>query len=979
MPGHYQPVLVFFSFVISFLASWVALDVSARIHLHRDSLSRYFWLAFGSLGMGVGIWSMHYVGMLACQMPIPVLYDWPTVLLSMLAAVLACGVALFVVTRGEFSSFTATFASIFMGGGIASMHYIGMSAMRMRDRIEYSGPIVLVSVLVAMLISRAALQLTFGARTLAPGWSHRKSMSALLMGLAIPAMHYIGMAAAHWTGEPGTYTPAQWKYAIAISGLSVTGVVLTTVIVLTSILISANADGQVTNAEDILKDATQSIDQQMAHSTRLQGAFRAGGVGLWECDPHTGLFHADSALHDLWEVKQGDLSMTRDVWKSRVHPNDLAALDRHWAESLRISETYQNEHRILKQNGEYKHVRSVATITRTADGSPERVLGMSWDITAERQREHDNADLASRFRMTLEAIGDAVISTDQQQRIIFMNRVASQLTGWDVEDSLGKPLSEVFIIRDEKTDALRKNVVQDCVDGDGLLLAEDGVLVSKTGLRHNIREHVSLMDDGSAAVITFQDITEARRLEKDLVHSATHDSLTGLANRTKFEKLFNSLWQDTRGNQRKHCLAIIDLDRFKIINDTSGHLAGDTLLRDIAHIIQQGLRPSDVVARMGGDEFLVLFVDTDITEANTAILGILRAISGFHLSWQGRFYDTTASVGVVEWTCSSPDPQTLTSQADVAMFTAKRNGRNQISVYEDDTGAASKHHQEMRVVADLRKSLEENRFELYAQPIVEINALTTAKHFELLIRMRDESNHVIPPNLFIPAAERYGLMPLIDRWVIKKAFEQARSFNAATFGLHFAINLSASSLSDPTLWVYIADQLESTGLSPTGFTFEVTETALIRNLENARAFLVKARTAGSRVALDDFGTGLSSLSYLKQFPLDSIKVDGAFIRHLLQNPLDQAIVSAMSKIAQSMGAHTVAECVEDSATIEMLLEMNIDYIQGWATGKPQPLTEVLKSRCKVPTPGTSQGNGSSGLIPTELVLPPENVPHKVRL
>jgi diguanylate cyclase (GGDEF)-like protein/PAS domain S-box-containing protein len=740
---------------------------------------------------------------------------------------------------------------------------------------------------------------------------------------------------------------------VLVSNFSTIGIVMVTVLVLVVAMVSAEVDRQVSRFESALWSSTRGNRQLDQHNKRLQAAFRAGGAGIWECNLENGLSYVDESLQALLGILRSDGPVGLTSWRSRVHPDDLGIFDAKWSASLGSGDKYENEYRIVNRAGEVRWVRSVASIVRSESGSAQRVVGMTWDVTAERAREQQTADLAKRFHMTLEAIGDAVISTDEHRRIVYVNRAASQIVGWEAEECIGRPLQEVFITRDERSGALRGDPIQRCIDGGGLLLAEDGVLISRTGTRHNIRKHIALMDEGNAAVLTFQDITDARRMALELTHAATHDALTGLANRAAFEKGLRRLWEDSHDSSRTHCVCLLDLDRFKIINDTSGHLAGDALLREIAGVLKTSLRATDLAARMGGDEFLLLLADTSTEAAKACMSRVLESVSALRFPWHGRVYEVTASIGLATFDCSSPEPEVLVSQADVALFTAKRQGRNQIAVYSRDSGVALSDHLEMQVAADLKNGIDEGRFELHAQAIVSPCAVHDARYFELLLRMRDKSGKLIPPCDFIPAAERYGLMATIDRWVIRTALDAIRNHHAEELGFRFAINLSAASLSDPTLWDFVSEQFLRTGVQPSSITFEVTETGVIQHFEHAKEFMFKARMAGCPIALDDFGTGLSSLSYLKEFSVDTIKIDGSFIRNMADSVLDQAIVRSVAEVARSMKATTVAECVEDLATLNALKLLEVDLVQGWAIGKPVPLGDVLAS------PGEDRGADST--------------------
>ena len=344
---------------------------------------------------------------------------------------------------------------------------------------------------------------------------------------------------------------------------------------------------------------------------------------------------------------------------------------------------------------------------------------------------------------------------------------------------------------------------------------------------------------------------------------------------------------------------------------------------------------------MGGDEFLLLFTDTEIREAELLSRRLLQAVEDLRFTWEHRTYSATVSIGLVGIDGAPRSLESLISHADVAMYTAKRKGRNQLTVYQGSDGEAVVNLQEMEMVAGLRSALDENRFELHAQPIVPASGKEAAPYFELLIRMTDKAGKLVPPSTFIPAAESYGMMQAIDRWVIRNALAAYAPTFKAGKNMRFAVNVSAESLSDPTLWAFVHEEFQRSGVPPAAITFEVTESGMIQNLDTAATFLKQAKQAGSRVALDDFGTGMSSLSYLKQFSLDVIKIDGSFVRNLCSTPLDQTIVEAIAKIARSMGASTVAECTEDMETVNLAATLGVDYVQGWATGRPQPLAVVL--------------------------------------
>ncbi len=940
MTGHYDPFRVALSIVISILSSWAALELAGRVSAERRGAGRVLWICWGATAMGFGIWSMHYVGMLAYRMQMPVLYDWPTVLLSMFAAVASSALALTILRARVLTWPASVFGSLAMGGGIAAMHYIGMAAMRMPMNVTYSRDLVLMSIAVAVLTSMVALRFTFASRHIDAVFDRRKIISALLMGLAIAEVHYLGMGAASWTPGQGNFSSHELQHAIQISNLSTIGLVLITGILLVLVMVTVGLDRHFIRYKSILRGSELRYSSQRKHNKRLQGAFRAGGIGIWECDPVTGAAYMDATLRRMYDLDTDEDIILRDLWIKRFHPDDVPPTEQRWKEAMASGDKYENEFRVLTRDGT-RRFRVVASIFRDSHGVAQRVMGMTWDVTVERQREQETADQSERFEMTLEAVADAVITVDADCHVIYMNPVASVLTGWSKEEAVGSPLEQVFVVLDEATGEVRRGAVMQCMRDGKPFSSDDSLLLNRKGKRYNIKKRIAVTANNQAAVVTFHDVTVARSLERKLEYAATHDALTGLMNRTAFEKKLAALWEENRFNSRSHSLCILDLDRFKIINDTSGHIAGDALLREISRVMQQNVAPTDIVARMGGDEFMLLFVDTPIEESKKRANGLLKSIAELRFPWYGKTYDVTASLGLVEFDCFSPRPEVLISQADVASFTSKNSGRNRVSIYLEEDGTASDNHQEMQVVADLRRAIESDSFELHAQAIVPAGSSAPATYFEVLLRMRDENGDLVSPALFIPAAERYGLMTMVDRWVIHHALKMYGPL-CGDCDSRFAINLSADSLSDPALWSYVQGEFLRSGVPPSSITFEVTETALIRSLETAKRFMQQAQLAGSRIALDDFGTGLSSLSYLKQFPLDVVKVDGSFIRQLLSNPLDRSIVHAVAQIARSMKAVTVAECVEDLPTITLLQQLGVDYVQGWATGRPGSMSVLME-------------------------------------
>ncbi len=431
----------------------------------------------------------------------------------------------------------------------------------------------------------------------------------------------------------------------------------------------------------------------------------------------------------------------------------------------------------------------------------------------------------------------------------------------------------------------------------------------------------------------------AHRLAQQTIHHlALHDPLTGLTNRHEFEtRLGKAL--DLVGDGVQHALLYMDLDQFKIINDTSGHEAGDELLRQLAIVLHDPIRELDTLSRLGGDEFGVLLLNCSIEHATEAAERLLKAIKDFRFVWRDKTFSIGASIGLVMLSNRNQTSSDVLRLADMACYAAKDKGRNRIHIYREDDNELLKRHGEMEWVTRINNAIEEDRFVLYIQCIASLSE-NRDRHCEFLIRMLGDDGEHILPGAFIPAAERYDLMPKLDRWVIRHAFEylaKKKGGNGEAPKHSYFINVSGATLSDDNFSSYVIDQLKFHDLSPEIVGFEITETAVISNLVSALDFITAVKYLGCKIALDDFGAGLSSFSYLKSIPADFLKIDGGFIRDILDDPMDLAIVDAINRIGHVAGLKTIAEYVETESIKKRLAELGIDYAQGYAVEPPSPL------------------------------------------
>lgn len=681
---------------------------------------------------------------------------------------------------------------------------------------------------------------------------------------------------------------------------------------------------------------------------RIALAVDAGGIGIWELDLLTDVITWAEGTYELYGVAPGAFDGTRDSWARLLHPEDIEETRNAFRAGLAKGGRIELEFRILRGDGAVRHIRALAQVINDEDGKPVKVIGTQWDTTDDRALEAELFEEKERLRITLHSIGDAVITTDAEMKITFMNPIAEALSGWSLAQAERKDLSDVFRIFDDETDLPIPSPVAACMDSlEPFYLQEGAVLLTRSGSRLHIQDSAAPVrtPDGDiiGAVLIFQDVTRTRTLQKELLRAAHTDSLTGLPNRLAFEQSLAATCEEAQKNAARHALCFIDLDRFKIVNDTAGHPAGDALLVDIGRLLTSTLRSGDLIARIGGDEFALLLPNCSLDRAKLVCEDLIDVIRNFVFHWDGHVYDIGASIGITEISESNCEPAELMKEADVACYTAKSVGRGQVSVYLPEESDAERHHREINIAAKLRMALDTNRMKLFGQEIIVLNGRhdRPGRHIEILIRMQSEHGELLSPGAFIPAAERYGMMAGIDRWVIVEVLQGHAEALHRDPSVSVSINLSANSLDDPLLWPFVLEQLSNSEVAPERLCFEITETALINNLASATFFARSAKKHGCRISLDDFGVGLSSFTYLKDFRVDELKIDGSFIRQIEENKANTQIVEAIISVGRALGIATVAEWVEGPETLEIVKRLGADRAQGYFISPPKPLSLLL--------------------------------------
>lgn len=558
--------------------------------------------------------------------------------------------------------------------------------------------------------------------------------------------------------------------------------------------------------------------------------------------------------------------------------------------------------------------------------------------------------LEQRALATVQCLEDALISVDNRGLIRYLNPAAQTLLNVELSQSAGLCLGDVCrLIQADSREEIDLNNLLSSDYGLGPIDLDNSLLLAQDG--REIALHISCSpvrnSDGIRQGSTFllQDVTQQRRMAETLLRQANIDQLTGLENRQRFTQHLEKALREVRRSEAQQVLLYIDLDKFKLVNDSVGHIAGDALLQQLATLISTRLRDGDRLGRLGGDEFGVLVTQNASKRAPLLAKQLVDDLSEFRFTWQGRSFDVRASIGIATVTPDVTTALELLQRAVVACQTAKDSGHWNFLVYGSSSSMPAQRRKEMRAVSLVRDALDNNRFRLHAQPIVAISDRAKAhgvQRYELLLRMLGENDEILSPGTFMPAAERYGLMPTLDRWVILYALEACAELHHNTSACYeLGINLSGASMSDPELLGFVQHEFARHGLQGNRICFEITETEEITDISVAQHFISEMRNEGCTFALDDFGSGLSSFTYLKELSVDYLKIDGSFVKDITSNSIDRSIVEGVVTVGNKIGLPTIAEFVETEETLQLLKNIGVDYAQGWHLGRDRPLAELM--------------------------------------
>ena len=685
-------------------------------------------------------------------------------------------------------------------------------------------------------------------------------------------------------------------------------------------------------AEDALRDS----------EAKFRGLFENVMEGVYRTTRDGRLLVANPAFVQMLGYDSAEEMYQTPVTALYWYPNEREAYVRRMDSE---GEVRNVEFVMRRKDGTMLVAVDNSRLVRDKQGRVSGFEGTIADITERKKAETAVFQAKERAQVTLQSIGDAVITTDSAGRIDYMNPVAESLTGWESREVQSQLIGDVLTVVDEATRVPSESPVMRCLrEGQVLGLAEHTVLVNRRGQEITIQDSAAPIRDRAGnligAVMVFHDISKERRLHRALHYQASHDALTGLINRREFENRLTAAVESVRADSGcRHALLYLDLDQFKLVNDTCGHPAGDQLLRQITAVLQSRVRGGDTLARLGGDEFGILLESCALDQALRVAEGLRQAIRDYRFIWQDGVLAVGVSIGIVEITNETPTVANVMSAADVACYAAKDQGRDRVQLYKPDN--VPERHREMHWVSKLTRACDESRFELFFQPIVPIGANGCEREqFELMLRLRDESGGLIAPAEFIPAAERYNVMPSIDRWVVRQALDQlVYRTGTGVKPYTIAVNLSGTSLNDERFLEYLIAELSSRQLPAGAMCFEITETAAIANLGNVVYFMRELKTRGCHFALDDFGSGLSSFMYLKTLPVDYLKIDGQFIENVARDPVDRSMVEAISQVGKAMGIHTIAERVESAEVLRELGRLGIGFAQGFFIAAPRSTAE----------------------------------------
>ena len=942
MNTSYDLWLVALSIVMAIFASFTALGLVSRIpHIPAEKSRR--WLIGGAFAMGTGIWTMHFIGMLAFHLPIPLAYDVGITALSLGIAVAGSALALYLVRHGINSQWALQFSALFMASAICAMHYTGMAALRMSPPIQYSVALVGLSFLIAYLASIFALSVAFRTKSPPLLFSMKNLLGALLLGIAIAGMHYVGMSAASFNPNSlclAARTGLSGSQLVVVVTSATLVVLLSTIVLLVYDLrlaeqhafMVATLKQQNTlllqRAEEMAESMTMQIREGAQRDHLLAAIAEQSGEAIVTVDFSQRITSWNRAAEQMFgysaaEMVGNPLTGLIPAWGTSGFPEFDPITHLHYAPPLRT------------KSGGIIFVHVTASSLKDGSGSDTGTILVLRNVTEEKHAQ----DQLLLWSQVYQNSGEAIVITDSRNQIVSVNKAFTRITGYEADEVIGHSPQ---ILSSGRHGPEFYQAMWHCISEHNYWKGEiwnrrkDGAVYPEwltiTTLKNS-------QDQISNYIAIFTDITTFKENEARIQHLAHHDILTGLPNRLLLnDRLEQALAHAYRRNNKVGIL-FIDLDRFKIINDTLGHHIGDLLLKEVAERLKNAVRVDDTVSRQGGDEFILILQDVSHADdvAHIAQKFVDTLSEEYHI--ENEVLRVTPSIGISLYPDDGNDIDTLIKSADTAMYHAKDKGRANFQFFTEKLNRDLAETLELEQA--LRQAVKNSDFMMYFQPLIRLSD-DQVIGAEALIRWRHPEKGLIPPDRFIPLAEESNLIEPIGDWVLEQAAMQLATWSKGPYAhLQLSINISTRQLDNPDFSDRLAAVLERHAVEPGRLKVEITETGIMSDVVRSNQHLVSLAQMNIGIAVDDFGTGYSSLNYLKRLPIDELKIDRSFVRDLTTDYSDERISRAIISLAHNLYMQVVAEGIETAEQAAFLKEMDCDYGQGYYYSKPLPPDEFM--------------------------------------
>jgi len=918
----YRPIWVIVSILLAILASYAALKASSRIEQQYETESKLAWALISAFTLGIGIWSMHFIGMLALSLPCSIHYDLFITLISMIPGILAGGIVFGLVWHHRTRRMSPSVGSIFLGAGIGIMHYTGMAAMRLEGFVGYNPYLFTLSIIVAVALSYLALRVKSDVVYLN---TRRDVLVAVIMGGAVSGMHYTAMLAAYFVRDgvemhipPSDLTTNTLAICIALT---------TVFLALTALVLAAFSSNKETTKQ--LRDNEQ----------RLKIATDSGQVGIWDLDLQANELIWDETMFSLYRTCKENFSGAYDAWSTRLHPEDKVKAEAALQDAISGIKEYAHEFRIIGPDREIHYIKGHAHVIKDQAGKPIRIIGTNWDNSA-------HALTQQQLKFAHAAINNSRSSffwVNSKGQVIDINDYTCQSLGYSRKELIGQYIwffdSNFSAESWPRKWAMQKKEITRTFNSS-FKCRDNSVFPVEVTANY-------IVVGGEDYCFFFaHDITDRKAADEQIKQLAFHDPLTQLPNRRLLrERLKHSILKHSINVERRDgktlALLMLDLDYFKAVNDRLGHLAGDELLQQVATRITERLRDVDMVARLGGDEFIVLLEDiAQLEDAARVANEIITCLTKpFYLA-QGENIQIGASIGISLYPQHGDSLDTLMDHADAALYQAKDAGRGCFAYFSEELTRVAR--ERIALETRLRNAIKQDELRVFYQPQVDI-ASGRIVGAEALVRWQDPRDGLVSPIRFIPIAEKTGLIMEIGEWVLRETCRQGREWlDAGLPPLTLAVNVSPHQFRRCDICALVTTVLSDTRFPVEQLELEITESGLMENQSNATAILNSLHAQGVRLAIDDFGTGYSSLAYLKLFPLDVLKIDKSFIDDIPFQQDDMEITATIIAMGHILGFKVLAEGVETPEQLAFLLEKGCNSYQGYIKSRPLPAQEFAE-------------------------------------